>query len=197
MINRLLQIAALVLALALSAQAETWNFDKAHSSIGFSAQHMLISSVSGKFEDYDGAVIFDSKSPEKGSAEITIQVKSINTDNVTRDNHLKTSDFFEADKYPTITFKSTKITKIDEKNFTMTGDLTMKGVTKSVTLQGKLNGIVVDPWGMTRAGFTMTGAINRHDYNIAWDNKLQDGSLIVGEQVDLNLHVEVTKVESK
>ena len=190
-------ILVMVLVLAFATSADEWAFDKAHSTVGFSVSHMLISSVEGKFGEYDGKVIFDGKDITKGSVEITIPVASVNTDNEKRDSHLKTSDFFDAEKYPNITFKSTKIVKTGNKAFTMTGDLKMKGVTKSVTLDCNLNGVITDPWGNTRAGFSAEGKINRHDFNVAWDNKLQDGSFIVGEEVSINLHIELTKVEHK
>jgi len=190
-------VLAVVLSLALGVQAQTWNFDKAHSTIGFGVKHMLIASVSGNFEDYDGAVMFDGKNLEAGMVDLTINVQSINTNNDKRDGHLRSSDFFEMEKYPTITFKSTKIVKGDGNNFKLTGDLTMKGVTKSVTLDCVLNGVIADPMGTTRAGFSATGTIKRHDFNIAWDNKLQDGSFVVGEDIAINLQIELTKAESK
>ncbi len=190
-------VLAVVLSLALGVQAQTWNFDKAHSTIGFSAKHMLISNVAGKFEDYDGQVTFDGKNLEAGTVNLTINVQSINTDNGARDKHLRSSDFFDMEKYPTITFKSTKVVKGEGNNFKLTGDLTMKGVTKSVTLDCVLNGIITDPMGASRAGFSGTGMIKRHDFNIAWDNKLQDGSYIVGEDIAINLQIELTKVVSK
>jgi polyisoprenoid-binding protein YceI len=179
------------------AQADTWDFDKAHSTIGFTAQHMLISHVAGKFEDYSGKVMFNGTDLTKGSVEVTINVKSINTDNDRRDSHLQSSEFFDVEKYPTITFKSTKITTVDEKHFKMTGDLIIKGITKPVTLDCTLNGVITDPWGNTRAGFAASGMIKRHDFNIAWDNKLQDGNYIVGEDITINLQIELTKEMAK
>jgi len=190
-------VLAMVLSLALGVQAQTWNFDKAHTTIGFSARHMVIANVAGKFEDYDGQVMFDGKNLGAGMVNLTINVQSINTDNDTRDKHLRSSDFFDMEKYPAITFKSTKIVKGEGNNFKLTGDLTMKGITKSVTLDCVLNGIITDPMGNTRAGFSGTGMIKRHDYNIAWDNKIQDGSFIVGEDIAINLQIELTKAESK
>jgi polyisoprenoid-binding protein YceI len=190
-------ILAVVLTLAFNTQAQDWNFDKAHSTIGFGVKHMLIANVTGNFNDYDGKVVFDGKNLEKGVVELTINVLSINTNNEKRDEHLRSSDFFDMEKYPTITFKSTKIVKGEGNNFTLTGDLTMKGVSKPVILDCVLNGVITDPWGTTRAGFSGTTTIKRHDFNIAWDNKLQDGSFVVGEDIAINLQIELTKVESK
>jgi polyisoprenoid-binding protein YceI len=197
MLKQLSFILVAILAIAITAQADTWDFDKSHSTIGFTAQHMLISHVAGKFEDFSGQVMFDGKDLTKGSVEVNIDVNSINTDNDRRNNHLRSSDFFDIANYPTMTFKSTKITMVDDKHFQMTGDLTIKGITKPVTLDCTLNGIITDPMGNTRAGFSATGMIHRHDFNIAWDNKLQDGSYIVGEDIDINLQIEITKEVAK
>jgi len=190
-------VLAVVLALAFSVQAQDWNFDKAHSSIGFGVKHMLIANVTGNFNDYDGKVMFDGQNLETGMVELTINVLSINTNNSKRDDHLRSSDFFDMEKFPTITFKSTKIIKGEGNNFKLTGDLTMKGITKPVTLDCILNGVITDPWGTTRAGFGGTATIKRHDFNIAWDNKLQDGSFVVSDDVTINFQIELTKAENK
>jgi polyisoprenoid-binding protein YceI len=195
MLKRMVTVLVIVLAATLVSQAETWNLDNANSSIGFSVKHMVIATVRGQFENFEGKVNFDGKSLEKGSAEITIDVKSIDTNNDRRDNHLRSSDFFEADKFPTISFNSTKITQTGENEFQMTGGLTMKGITKPVTLDCIFNGTVTDPRGNERAGFEATGTIKRHDFNIAWDNKLQDGSFIAGEEIKLDIHAELVKAE--
>jgi polyisoprenoid-binding protein YceI len=137
-------------------------------------------------------VIFDGKNLEKGKAEITIQMASINTDNSKRDDHLRSADFFNVEKFPTMTFKSTKITKGSGDNFKMTGNLTIKDVTKEVTLDCTFNG-VIEFMGNNRAGFTAQTVINRQDFNVSWDNKLQDGSLIVGDDVTINLEIELVQ----
>ena len=186
-------IAAITTLMAAGATAQVWNFDKNHSYIGFTAKHMVITTVPGKFEDYTGQINFDGKDFTTGSAEVTIQAASINTDSEKRDNHLRSSDFFDVAKYPTITFKSTKIERTEGNNFNMTGDLTIKGITKPVTLACTLNGLITDPYGNTRAGFTATGMIKRHDFNIAWDNKLKDGTFIVGEDILLDIQAELIK----
>ena len=186
-------IAAITTLMAAGATAQVWNFDKNHSYIGFTAKHMVITTVPGKFEDYTGQINFDGKDFTTGSAEVTIQAASINTDSEKRDNHLRSSDFFDVAKYPTITFKSTKIERTEGNNFNMTGDLTIKGITKPVTLACTLNGLITDPYGNTRAGFTATGMIKRHDFDIAWDNKLKDGSFIVGENINIILQVELVE----
>jgi polyisoprenoid-binding protein YceI len=177
------------------AVADNWNFDQAHSSIGFSVSHMVISNIKGYFRDYTGQIVFDGKDIEKGTVEITIQIASINTDNEQRDTHLRSADFFDAGTYPTMTFKSKKITKGQGNTFTMVGDLTMKGVTREVTLTGQLHGIIQDPYGNTRAGISATTVINRQDFKVSWTNKLVDGSLIVGNDVTINIDIEIIKAK--
>lgn len=194
MIKRTLATLAL-LTIAWPTQAAVWNFDPAHTSIGFSVRHMVISNVEGTFRDYTGQVNFDGKNLGKGSVDITIQMASINTGIEMRDNHLRSADFFDVQKYPTMTFKSKKIIKKSEGNFVMIGDLTIKGITHEVRIDCQFNGIITDPQGDTRAGFSGTTKINRQDYNVAWNNKLQDGSLIVGNDVTINLQIEL--VEAK
>jgi polyisoprenoid-binding protein YceI len=177
------------------AAADTWTFDKAHSSIGFSVRHLVISKTKGYFGDYDGSVSFDGKDLSTGSVTVTIQMASIDTDNEDRDKHLRSADFFDAENNPTMTFVSKKIVPGEDNAFTMTGDLTIKGVTKEVTLDGEFYGVLDDPWGNTKAGFSATTTINRQDFNVTWENKLQDGSLVVGNDVTINLEIELTKAK--
>jgi polyisoprenoid-binding protein YceI len=184
-----------VLLIGSAVQAQTWDFDKAHSTIGFSVRHMVISKTTGEFGDYSGSVTFDGKDMSGGSVEVTIQIASIDTENKDRDDHLRSGDFFEVEKYPTMTFTSSKITPGEGNTFTMVGDLTIKGVTKEVTLEGEFYGAIDDPWGNTRAGFSAETTINRQDFNVAFDNKLQDGSLIVGNDVEIKLEIELVKAK--
>jgi len=191
---------ALTLFLALfimgsMGTAATWNFDKAHSNIGFSVRHLVISKTKGDFGDYSGKVVFDGDNLEKGSAEITIQMASIDTDDEDRDKHLRSADFFNVEKYPTMTFKSKEVRKGEDNKFTMTGDLTIKDVTREVVLKGEFMGIMEDPWGNTRAGFSAETTINRQDFNVSWNNALQDGSLVVGNDVKIELEIELIKAE--
>jgi len=179
------------------AAADQWDIDKAHSYIGFSAQHMVVSHVPGKFENYDGKVIFDGKNLAAGSTELTINVQSINTGNERRDNHLRSSEFFDLENFPIITFKSSKIVPGEGNKFKMLGDLTIRGITKPITLDCFFNGTITDTQGNTRAGFAAGGSIKRHDFNIAWDNKLQDGSFIVGEEITLDIQAELVKQVNK
>ena len=131
-------VSVLLIVLTVTAPAQQWDFDKVHSTIGFAVRHLVISKTTGKFEDYSGQVMFDGKNLEQGSVEIAIQIASINTDDNKRDDHLRSSDFFNVEKYPVMTFKSKKITKGDGDSFQMTGDLTIKDVTKEVVLDCEL-----------------------------------------------------------
>jgi len=193
MLKRITILSFAMILLAWPLQAAQWNFDKAHSSIGFSVRHLVVSSTKGFFTDYTGSVEFDGKNLANGSVEITIQATSINTENEDRDNHLRNPDFFNVAEYPTIIFKSKKIIPGEANAFTLIGDLTMKDVTKEITLNGELNGVIEDPWGNTRAGFSAETTINRQDFNVAWENKLKDGSLVVGNDVAIVLEIELIK----
>ena len=193
MLKRIAILSFAMILLAWPLQAAQWNFDKAHSSIGFSVRHLVVSSTKGFFTDYTGSVEFDGKNLANGSVEITIQATSINTENEDRDNHLRNPDFFNVAEYPTIIFKSKKIIPGEANAFTLIGDLTMKDVTKEITLNGELNGVIEDPWGNTRAGFSAETTINRQDFNVAWENKLKDGSLVVGNDVAIVLEIELIK----
>ncbi|MDD4051212.1 MAG: YceI family protein [candidate division Zixibacteria bacterium] len=196
MYKRLAMLIFVSLAMVVSAQAQTWNFDLAHSHVGFTVRHMVITKVDGMFNDFTGAITnFDGKDVAKGAVDVTIQIGSISTDNDMRDTHLKSPDFFDAAKFPTMTFKSKKIVMGTGGKFTMIGDLTMKGVTREVTLDCTLNGTVVDPQGNTRAGFSATTTINRQDYGVSWNNSLADGSMVVGNDVVINLEIEAVKAK--
>lgn len=196
MYKRLAILILVPLTMVVSAQAQTWNIDPVHSHVGFTVRHLVIAKVNGVFKDFTGALTnFDGKDVAKGGVDVTIQIPSISTDNDQRDTHLKSPDFFDAAKFPTITFKSKKIIKGAGDKFTMIGDLTMKGVTKEDTLDCTLNGTIVDPRGNTRAGFSATTTINRQDYGVSWNNSLADGSLVVSNDVVINLEIEAIKAK--
>lgn len=176
--------------LASPLTAATWSLDKAHSSVGFKVSHMVISKVSGQFDDYDGSLTWDGKDLSTASVEVTVNVASINTDNERRDNHLKSSDFFAADSFPTMTFKSKKIIPGMKNKFQIVGDLTLRGVTKEITLDAQLNGVIKDPMGNTRAGFSATGEINRQDFGVSWSHTLDSGGLVAGDDVEIDIQLE-------
>lgn len=162
----------------------TWNIDPHHSSIGFAVRHLMINTVRGQFDEFEAKTVVG-QPIEQSEIDITIQVGSINTNNGDRDGHLKSGDFFDAEQFPTITFKSTKITDSE-----ITGDLTIKGTTKPVTLSYAFNGIAKDPWGATRAGFAATGEVNRADFGVSFNAPLETGGVLVGEKIKLELDLE-------
>ncbi|MFA3783637.1 YceI family protein [Melioribacteraceae bacterium 4301-Me] len=177
-----------------STQVETtWEFDKAHSKVGFSVRHMVISEVEGYFKEFNGSVVTKGDDFTTAKIEFTVNVPSINTDNEQRDNHLRSDDFFNAEKYPTIFFKSKEIKKVGDNKFKLIGDLTIRDVTKPVELDVTFYGIVKDPWGNTRAGFKITGELNRFDYNLKWSGVLETGGLVAGKEVKLDINVELIK----
>jgi polyisoprenoid-binding protein YceI len=180
------------LSLAATASAQ-WTFDKAHSSINFSVTHMVVSEVDGSFKDFTGEVKSDKPDFSDLSVNFTIQVASVNTEDDKRDGHLKSADFFDAAKYPTITFKSTSVKKISDKKLELEGDLTMHGVTKKVKWDVKYNGTIKDPYGNNRAGFKATTTINRKDYGVSWNKTLDSGGVAVSDEVNLTVNTEITK----
>jgi polyisoprenoid-binding protein YceI len=177
-------------SLSLSGFAQTWTSDKSHSKIGFSVSHMMVSETDGNFKDFQATVV--SAKPDFSDAvfSATINVNSINTEDDKRDEHLKNKDFFDAEKYPTITFKSNSIKKKGDKKYTLTGNLTMHGVTKTVKLNLAFTGQMVHPYTKKDvAGFKLTGTLNRKDFGIAPET----GSAMVGEEVTIIANGEFVK----
>jgi len=157
-----------------------WNIDTTHSEINFKVKHMMISTVSGSFEKFDGKVETSNDDFKNGNFSFDAEIDSVNTNNKDRDNHLKSDDFFGAEKNPKLTFKSKSFD--GEK---MVGDLTIKGVTKEVTLDAEYNGTAVDPYGQTKAGFEFEGNINRKDFGLTWNTVTEAGSIVVSDKVKL------------
>lgn len=189
-----------VAAISISAKAQTnWNVDAAHSKLGFAVTHMMVSETEGKFKIYEGQVSSLKKDADFNGAIInfSIDAASINTDDEKRDGHLKSPDFFDVAKYPKITFKSTSMKAGKIKNtYVLVGDLTMHGVTKSVTLNAiGASKIVKDPYGMERYAFKVTGVLNRKDYGLTWNAALEAGGVAVSEDVRLDITVEITKAK--
>ena len=193
--NRTTRIAALALAIAPAlafGQAATWNVDPAHTRVGFSVKHLVISDVKGEFSKVSGKAQLDESDLSKSSVEMTIEVASVDTRDEKRDAHLKSADFFDAAKFPTITFKSTKVVAGKDGAVTVTGDLTMRGVTKPVTLEGTISKSIVDPWGLTRRGVSFTGKLDRKEWGVSW-SKVTDVGAVVGDEVKLDIQAEITK----
>lgn len=185
--------AALMLMVSYAFGQTEWKVDQSHSNINFNVTHLVISSVSGYFKNFDINVKAKDDSFKDAYIEFTADVKSINTGNDKRDEHLRSDDFFNADKFPKITFKSKSFKKVSGNKYKLTGDFTMRDVTKQVTLDVVFNGVVKDPWGNTKAGFKITGAVNRFDYNLKWNTMMEAGGAVVGKTVDITCNVELTK----
>lgn len=185
-----------IMALAISAISlgqSTWGFDKSHSSVQFDIDHMVISEVSGSFKEFDGMVKATKEDFSDAQIEFTIQVKSVNTDNADRDKHLRSPDFFDAEKYETIKFKSTSLKKVGEGVYKMTGNITMHGVTKKITLDVSYGGTIKDPYGNMRAGFKIMGTLNRTDFGLVYNSTMETGGLLIGEEVSIVCKVELIK----
>ena len=178
---------------ATTAWATDYKIDPTHTSVGFKVKHLAISSVPGKFVDVKGSFSFDPAKIESSKAEAQIAVDSIDTNEAKRDDHLKSPDFLDSTKFPSITFKSNKVEKISNSEFNAVGDLTIHGVTKPVTLKVTYGGAAKDPWGNERAAFLATTRINRKDFGLTWNKVLETGGLLVGEDVEISLEVEGVK----
>ncbi len=176
---------ALALVIAGSSYAQTnWIFDRSHTHVGFSVGYMMVSEVEGSFGSVYGNVTSKGDDFKGASVDIQIDATTIYTADDGRDKHLKSADFFDVTKYPNLLFKSTSL-DINGKSVTLKGNLTIKNVTKPVVLKGNFGGVQKDPWGNTKAGFTLTGKINRQDFNVNWNKNLDGGGVVVGDEVDL------------
>jgi len=190
-----LKISAVLLLLTVSftfAQS-TWKFDKAHSRVGFSVSYLVITDVEGNFEEFEGAITSNGDDFQDATIEFTAEISSINTENEKRDSHLQSDDFFNAENFPQLMFKSKSFKKIDDKNYKLVGDLTMRDVTKEVELDIVYNGMVNDPWGNTKAGFSLKGEVNRFDYNLKWNKTVEAGGLVVSEEVTIIANLTLIK----
>ena len=167
----------------------TWNIDTSHSSVHFTIRHMVISKVRGGFTRFGGTLEFDPDRPEDAKVAVKIETASIDTHEPQRDAHLRSPDFFDAEKFPALTFESTKVERAGD-GLRLTGDLTMHGVTRSIALDAEFLGAGKDPWGNQRAGFTARGKLNRKDFGLHWNQVLEAGGVLVGEQVELAIDVE-------
>jgi polyisoprenoid-binding protein YceI len=174
-------------------QTTEWKIDQAHSIVGFEVDHMVVSSVTGKFDSFEGKILSDKPDFSDASISFTIQVTSVNTENEKRDGHLQGTDFFDVAKYPTIVFKGKSLTQVSGNKYIVKGDLTMHGITKAVELNVKYNGTVKDPWGGTRAGFRVSGEIVRADYGLLYNSALEAGGVMIGETVAISVNLELIK----
>ena len=171
----------------------TWNIDAAHSNVEFAVRHLMISTVKGRFTDVTGWVRSDDEDPAKGEVEIRIGVGSIDTREPQRDTHLRSADFFDAETFPAITFKSRRIDGVRGDTFKLVGDLTIRGVSREVALDVTSEGRGKDPWGGERAGFSATTKIKRSDFGLTWNQLLETGGVAVGDEVKIAIDVELVK----
>ena len=180
------------MSIATAVPAGVWNIDTSHTTVNFSVRHMMVSKVRGKFSTFGGTLVI-AEDPTASTLEATVDMASVDTGDAGRDEHLRTSDFFDIQTHPTMTFKSTSITASGGE-YELIGDLTIRGVTRPVTFELELGGVGVDPWGNTRAGFTATTTINRKDWGLEYNAVLEGGGVLIGEKVTIELDVEATLV---
>ncbi len=194
--KRLLASISTIIALSLPvlASATTWNIDPDHTNIGFKVRHLMISNVRGSFEKHSGLVDINDKDITKSKVEVTIDTASINTNVQKRDEHLRSADFFDVAKYPTMTFVSKKVAKAGKDKLKVTGDLTLHGITKEVVLDVEgPSGESKDPYGVIRRGAVAGTKINRKDFGLVWNKALETGGIAVGEEITISLEIEMIK----
>ncbi|HST41192.1 MAG TPA: YceI family protein [Conexibacter sp.] len=178
-------------ATVTSVPTGTWNVDPAHSEVGFQVKHMGIATVKGKFKEFAGSLTIGEDGTATASG--TVQVASVDTNEAQRDEHLRSPDFFDAATHEQITFTSTEITPVDDETFKITGDITIHGITKPITLEAVVEGSDVDPWGNTRVGLTITGQINRGEFEMKFNQALGSGNMLVSDKVKLALDISAVK----
>ncbi len=167
-----------------------WQLDKQHAEVAFSVKHMMIATVKGKFKDFDATIELDPNAIEKAKVEATVDVASIDTHEAQRDTHLKSADFFDVEKHPKMTFKSTKVSRNGE-DLEVQGDLTVRGTTHPVVFKGSLEGPAKDPWGGERLGFALHGEVEREAFGLVWNVALETGGVLVGKKVKITLEGEL------
>jgi len=192
--TRFAVLAAALAAASPALAADTYEFDKAHTTVAFDVRH-IFTMVGGKFQEFSGTIKVDRAKPEASSVEFTINAASISTNEPKRDAHLRSPDFFDVANHPTITFKSASIQPNGKDSWLVTGDLTMRGVTKRVTLPVAFLGEGKDPWGNEKMGFETSTTLNRQDYGISWNKALDQGGVLVGDEVKVQVSVEANKVK--
>lgn len=171
----------------------TWNLDLSHSEVTFAVKHMMISTVRGKFNSFSGTIDFNEADPARSSIDVSIDVASIDTRDEKRDGHLKSGDFFDVEKFPTASFKSTKVEKTSDSTAKVTGDLTLRGVSRPVVLDVTYAGQAKSPWGTTSAGFSASTKISRKDWGLTWNVALETGGVLVGEDISIAIEAELVK----
>ena len=173
----------------------TWTIDSAHSVAEFSVKHMMVSTVKGRFRDVEGTLSIDEERPERSTVIATIAAASIDTGVEMRDNHLRSADFFEAETYPALTFRSTSVEKVDDERWRIAGELTIRDVTRPVVLDMEYEGQIRDAYGKQRAAFSVTTQINRRDFGLNWNGAIEAGGVVVGDRVKIELHIAAVLAE--
>ena len=182
---------------APSTVTGTYAIDASHSRIGFVARHAMVTKVRGSFNEFEGTGYFDAEQPANSHLELVIKTASIDTRNADRDGHLRGNDFFDMDEYPKITFRSTSVEQTGHAEYRVTGDLTIKGITKPVSVDFDYTGAVVDPWGNQRIGLEGNTTINRKDWGVSWNAALEAGGVLVSEKVTLEFEVSAVRTDDK
>ena len=180
-------------AFTLSDLTGEYTLDPAHTRIGFVARHAMVTKVRGSFNEFEGSAIVDGDNPEKSSAKVVIKAASVDTRNEQRDGHLRTNDFLDPETYPEITFVTTAVQAVDADNYEVTGDLTIKGVTKSITIPFAFEGAAKDPFGNVRIGFEGAVTVNRGDFGITFNAALETGGVLVSDKITLEFEVSAIK----
>lgn len=175
------------------ANTTKWVLDPTHSEINFKVKHLMISNVKGGFQNFEATLLSDGDDFRKASVSASIDAASISTNQADRDAHLRSADFFDVENHPAITFEGTSCTRFDEENYRLTGQLTIRGVSREVSLDVEFGGIGTDPWGNEKAGFSFSGQINRKDFGLNWNAALEAGGVLVGEEVKISGEVQLVK----
>lgn len=170
-----------------------WNLDPTHAEVQFKVRHMMVSTVTGHFKQFNATVETQGDDISTAKVHFTAEMASITTNNEQRDGHLLSGDFFDVVNHPQLTFEGEKLVKVDDENYKLTGTLTMRGVSKPITLDVEYGGMVQDPWGFTRTGFSLSGKLNRKDYGVSWSAVTEAGGLVVSDEVKIHANVEFTK----
>jgi polyisoprenoid-binding protein YceI len=191
--NILILLSGILIHFLNAAGQDRWTVDNAHSSVRFTVQHMLISEVEGSFRSFTGTILAANPDFTDARIDFSVDVNSINTDNDRRDNHLKSPDFFDAQKFPAMTFKSTAFKKLSGNKYQLAGNLTIRDVTKPTTFDVTYGGTIKDPMGKTRAGFKATTVISRSAFGLKWNNLTETGGAVVGDDVHITLNLEFIK----
>jgi len=175
---------------------ERWNIDTTHSGIQFVARHMVISRVRGSFTRWSGFIMADERRPDEARVEVRVETASVDTREPKRDAHLRSADFFDAERFPEMVFHSTKVERLDDTRLRLTGDLTIRDVTRPVALEAELTGRGKDPWGGERVGFSARASLDRTGFGLLWNQTLETGGVLVGDRIEIEVEIEAVKAQA-